>query len=114
MEEIKVADSRAIEVVAREPDPKLSENALRVLVKRYLKKDDKGRVIEAPKELFARVAWNLAQAEGNYGADEARVEETARSFFRIISRLEFLPNSPTFMNAGLETHTLSDCYADVN
>ncbi len=63
MEEIKVADSRAIEVVAREPDPKLSENALRVLVKRYLKKDDKGRVIEAPKELFARVAWNLAQAE---------------------------------------------------
>src|SRR5437870_11910596 len=88
MEEIKVADSRAIEVVAREPDPKLSENALRVLVKRYLKKDDKGRVIEAPKELFARVAWNLAQAERNYGADEAQVEETARSFFRIISSLE--------------------------
>ena len=111
MEEIKVADSRAIEVVAREPDPKLSENALRVLVKRYLKKDDKGRVIEAPKELFARVAWNLAQAERNYGADEARVEETARSFFRIISSLEFLPNSPTLMNAGLELQQLSACFA---
>ncbi len=111
MEEIKIADSRALEVVAREPDPKLSENALRVLEKRYLKKDDKGRVIETPKELFARVAWNLAQAERNYGADEAKVEETARRFFRIISNLDFLPNSPTLMNAGLELQQLSACFA---
>src|SRR5213594_750806 len=110
MEEIKVADSRALEVVAREPDPKLSENALRVLQKRYLKKDEKGRVIETPKELFARVAWNLAQAERNYGAGEAQVEETARRFFRIISSLEFLPNSPTLMNAGLELQQLSACF----
>src|SRR5437762_12938811 len=78
MEAVKVAESRALEVVAREPDPKLSENALRVLQKRYLKKDDKGHVIETPKELFARVAWNLAQAERNYGATEAQIEETAR------------------------------------
>src|SRR5437773_7336232 len=111
MEEVKVADSRALDVVAREPDPKLSENALRVLQKRYLKKDDTGRVIETPKELFARVAWNLAQAERNYGASEAHVEETAREFFRIISNLEFLPNSPTLMNAGLELQQLSACFA---
>src|SRR6267378_4187133 len=110
MEEINVADSRALEVVAREPDPKLSENAMRVLQKRYLKKDDKGRVIETPKELFARVAWNLALAEGNYGATEAQVEETARRFFHIISSLEFLPNSPTLMNAGLELQQLSACF----
>src|SRR5438128_3586554 len=110
MEEIKIADSKAIEVVAREPDPKLSENASRVLAKRYLKKNDKGRVIETPKELFARVAWNLAQAERNYGATEAQVEETARRFFRIISNLEFLPNSPTLMNAGLELQQLSACF----
>src|SRR6267143_2091141 len=110
MEEVKVVDSRALEVVAREPDPKLSENALRVLQKRYLKKDDKGRVIETPKELFARVAWNLAQAERNYGATEAQVEETARKFFRIISSLDFLPNSPTLMNAGLELQQLSACF----
>src|SRR2546429_7187533 len=111
MEEVKVAESRALEVVAREPDPKLSENALRVLQKRYLKKADKGRVIETPKELFARVAWNLAQAERNYGATGAQVEETARRFFRIISSLEFLPNSPTLMNAGLELQQLSACFA---
>src|SRR6266702_7656264 len=111
MEEVKVSESKAIEIVAGEPDPRLTENALRVLQKRYLKKDDKGKVIEAPKELFARVAWNLAQAERNYGADEARVEETARSFFRIIPSLEFLPNSPTLMNAGLELQQLSACFA---
>jgi len=110
MEEIKVADSRAIEVVAREPDPKLSENALRVLQKRYLRKDDKGKVVETPRELFARVAWNIAQAERNYGASEIRVEETARSFFRTMSSLEFLPNSPTLMNAGLELQLLSACF----
>src|SRR3989454_3496786 len=110
MEEVKIADSRALDIVAREPDPKLSENALRVLAKRYLKKNDKGKVIETPKELFARVAWNLAQAERNYGADEAHVEETARKFFRIISNLEFLPNSPTLMNAGLELQLLSACF----
>src|SRR3989441_10709052 len=110
MEEIKITDSKAIEVVAREPDPKLSENALRVLAKRYLKKDDKGHVIETPKELFARVAWNFAQAERNYGATEAQVEETARRFFRIISNLEFLPTSPTLMNAALDLHQLSACF----
>src|SRR5947209_9387779 len=101
MEQVKIADSKFIEIVADEPDPKLMDNALRVLQKRYLKKNDKGKVIETPKELFARVAWNLAQAERNYGANEIQVEETARSFFRIMSRLEFLPNSPTLMNAGL-------------
>jgi ribonucleoside-diphosphate reductase alpha chain len=110
MEEVKIADSRALEVVAREPEPKLSENALRVLQKRYLKKDDKGRVIETPKELFARVAWNLALAERNYGATEAQVEETARRFFHLISSLEFLPNSPTLMNAGLDLQQLSACF----
>src|SRR2546422_1085221 len=110
MEEVKIADSRALDVVAREPDPKLSENALRVLAKRYLKKNDKGKVIETPKELFARVAWNLAQAERNYGATEAEVEEAARRFFRIISNLEFLPNSPTLMNAGLDLQQLSACF----
>src|SRR3989449_6026840 len=110
MEQVKIADSKFIEIVADEPDPKLMDNALRVLQKRYLKKDDKGRVIETPKELFARVAWNLAQAERNYGASEAQVEETARRFYRIIANLEFLPNSPTLMNAGLDLQQLSACF----
>src|SRR5207247_9055252 len=109
MEEVKMDDSRALEVVAREPDPKLSENALRVLQKRYLKKDDTGRVIETPQELFARVAWDLAQAERNYGATDAQIEETARRFFHMISTLELLPDGPTLMHAGLELQQRSAC-----
>src|SRR6266568_4864141 len=110
MVQMRVADSKAIQIVEHEPDPRLTDNALRVLGKRYLKKGDRGRVIETPKELFARVAWNLAQAERNYGADDAQVEETALRFYRIIANLDFLPNSPTLMNAGLELQLLSACF----
>jgi ribonucleoside-diphosphate reductase alpha chain len=109
MEQMRV-ESKGIDVLVREPDPKLTENALRVLEKRYLKRDDKNRVTETPKELFVRVAWNLAQAERYYGADEARVEEAARRFYRLMASLEFLPNSPTLMNAGLELQQLSACF----
>src|SRR5437660_470098 len=86
MEEVKMDDSRALDVVAREPDPKLSENALRVLQKRYLKKDDTGRVIETPQQLFARVAWTLAQAERTCGAHEAQTLDPARRFRHITTK----------------------------
>src|SRR5947209_8931933 len=109
MEQVKIADSKFIEIVADEPESKLMDNALRVLQKRYLKKDDKGRVIETPKEPFARVAWNLAQAERNYGASEAQVEETARRFYRSSANLEFLPNGRPRRNAGLDLQLLAAC-----
>ncbi len=110
MEQVKVAASKGTEVLAREPDPALTENAIRVLEKRYLRKDEKGKVIETPKEMFARVAWNLAHAERLYGAKEAEVVERAKQFYRLIASLEFLPNSPTLMNAGLELQQLSACF----
>src|SRR3989440_12599938 len=100
-----------IDLIAGEPDPALSENALRVLEKRYLKKDETGKVIETPRELFWRVSWNLAQADRLYGATEAAVIERARTFYRMLAALEFLPNSPTLMNAGLELQQLSACFA---
>src|SRR5574340_1266247 len=109
MEQMKPV-SKGIDVLAREPDPKLTENALRVLDKRYLKRDDKNRLMETPKELFMRVAWNLAQADRYYGGDEARVEASARAFYHLSSGLDFLPNSPTLMNAGLELQQLSACF----
>ncbi|MGQ0796615.1 MAG: ribonucleotide reductase N-terminal alpha domain-containing protein [Methanobacteriota archaeon] len=111
MEQIRIPESPLAEVFGREPDPKLTDNAIRVLEKRYLKKDDTGRVIETPKELFARVAWNLAQAERPYGADDAKVREVAIRFYRMMADLEFLPNSPTLMNAGLDLQQLSACFA---
>jgi ribonucleoside-diphosphate reductase alpha chain len=109
MERVKV-ESKAVDVLAGESDPQLTENARRVLEKRYLKRDEKNRVTETPKELFMRVAWNLAQAERYYGGDEGRVEAAARCFYRLMANLEFLPNSPTLMNAGLELQQLSACF----
>ncbi|MEK6839302.1 MAG: ribonucleotide reductase N-terminal alpha domain-containing protein, partial [Candidatus Thermoplasmatota archaeon] len=100
-----------LDLIAGEPDPRLSENALRVLEKRYLRKDETGKVTETPRELFWRVAWNLAQADRTYGATEEQVLEAAKSFYRLMANLEFLPNSPTLMNAGLELQQLSACFA---
>ncbi len=99
-----------IDLIAGEPEPRLTENALRVLEKRYLRRDESGKVIEAPKELFWRVAWNLAQADALYGASDAEVVETAKRFYRLVADLEFLPNSPTLMNAGLDLQQLSACF----
>lgn len=110
MEQMKVPASKGLRALAREADPRLTDNALRVLEKRYLRKDDRGRVIETPKEMFIRVALNLAQAERNYGATDEEVVETAKRFYRLMAELDFLPNSPTLMNAGLELQQLSACF----
>ena len=90
-------------------DIKLTENATRVLEKRYLQKDKAGKPIETPAQLFRRVAGAIAAAETIYNpkADvAARVEE----FYRAMTSLEFLPNSPTLMNAGREMGQLSACF----
>ena len=94
----------------REPEPTLSANALAVLEKRYLRRDEAGKVVETPGQMFWRVAWNLAQADRMYGASEEAVWETAREFYRLVAATEFLPNSPTLMNAGLDLQQLSACF----
>lgn len=87
----------------------LTENALRVLEKRILTRDQHGRVVETPEEMFRRVALSVASADLKHGtpADAAASEE---DFFEIMSNLEFLPNSPTLMNAGRNLAQLSACF----
>ncbi len=88
----------------------LSRNAAAVLERRYLARDRAGEVTETPEEMFQRVAQNLSQAELEYGADEERRQEVERKIHDVMSRLEFLPNSPTLMNAGRELQQLSACF----
>jgi ribonucleoside-diphosphate reductase alpha chain len=87
----------------------LSENALRVLKKRYLKKDRQGQAIETPEEMFRRVAQTIASAELIYDP-KADIKVAEEAFYRLMSNLEFLPNSPTLMNAGKELGQLSACF----
>ena len=87
----------------------LSENALHVLQRRYLKKDKQGQVIETPEEMFHRVAQAIASAELIYDP-KADVKAKEEEFYQLMANLEFLPNSPTLMNAGRELGQLSACF----
>jgi ribonucleoside-diphosphate reductase alpha chain len=85
----------------------LTPNALRVLEARYLARDDAGRIVETWEGLCRRVARGVAEVEKEWGGDVARWED---AFFHAIERREFLPNSPTLMNAGTEIGQLAACF----
>jgi len=91
------------------PGVNLTENALRVLERRYLKKDKQGQVIETPEEMFHRVAQTIASAELIYNP-KADIKAREKEFDQLMTNLEFLPNSPTLMNAGRELGQLSACF----
>ena len=89
----------------------ISENARTVLERRYLKKGMKGDPLETPEEMACRVAYNIALAEGLYhGALPEVVLRWAEAFYAMMLRLDFLPNSPTLMNAGRDLQQLSACF----
>ncbi|TYP47440.1 intein/intein [Thermosediminibacter litoriperuensis] len=86
---------------------RLTENSRVVLEKRYLAKDEEGRVVETPEDMIERVARAVARAEENYGQDP---EFWAEKFYDMMAELKFMPNSPTLMNAGRELGQLSACF----
>ncbi|MCX5801633.1 MAG: vitamin B12-dependent ribonucleotide reductase [Candidatus Eisenbacteria bacterium] len=92
-----------------EAEVRFSENAAKVLERRYLRKDEAGKLIETPEEMLRRVAKNIASSDARYENQEevARIE---KDFFEIMASLEFLPNSPTLMNAGADLQQLSACF----
>jgi ribonucleoside-diphosphate reductase alpha chain len=91
-------------------DPHLTDNALAVLKHRYFLKNDKFEIVEDEKDMFRRVAKAIAAPDKNYGASDLQVAETESAFYNMMGRLEFVPNSPTMMNAGTDQGTLSACF----
>ncbi len=88
----------------------LTQNAITVLEKRYLKRNEDGKVIETPEALFTRVAKSIASIDRLYGKTDLEVRKTENDFYELITSLKFLPNSPTLMNAGRRLGQLSACF----
>ena len=88
----------------------LSENAIKILEKRYLKRDKNGNCVETPAQMFRRVADTIASADLKYGKSKEQVKALSDNFFEMITNKYFMPNSPTLMNAGRELGQLSACF----
>ena len=109
----RIRDAMVAAGIARshnERDGHLTDNAKVVLQRRYLSKDREGNVLEDPDGMFRRVAHNLSQSDLLYGESEHDRRDTEQRFYEVMQRLEFLPNSPTLMNAGRELQQLSACF----
>lgn len=103
--EIRMAKS----ALGLKDDLKLPINTMEVLKERYLLKDDHQNIIETPSELFRRVASSVAQVEENFKSTHS-TEEVEEKFYQMMLNLEFMPNSPTLMNAGTSLGQLSACF----
>jgi len=90
-------------------EPILSQNSLTVLERRYLKKDAEGKVIETPRDMFLRVATKIASADIAYNK-KVDTDGLAKRFYNMMANFEFMPNSPTLMNAGRDLGQLSGCF----
>ena len=88
----------------------LTDNALKILERRYYLKDEDGSPIEDAEGMFTRVARTISEVEYKYGASADEVQALEREFFDLMWNLDFLPNSPTLMNAGTGEGTMSACY----
>lgn len=106
-----LAQLEAVDPPAHLAEPGLAENAVAVLQKRYLKKDETGQVVETPRQAFWRVAAHIAKGELLFGGGTPeRALAVAEEFYDLMAKRVFMPNSPTLMNAGREMGMLSACF----
>lgn len=91
-------------------EPKLSANAKYIAETRYSKKDEEGKSIEKVKDIFWRVAFNVAKGDQFFGSNEQQIENQAKSFYQLFSEQKFLPNTPCLINAGKTHQQLSACF----
>ena len=91
-------------------DLNLSENAVKVLEKRYLKRDKNGDCVETPADMFWRVASTIASGDLKFGKSQDYVDNLSKKFYDMITHRYFMPNSPTLMNAGRELGQLAACF----
>ena len=107
-----LAELQAVAPPSDLPDPQLTENAVKVLERRYLKKDaNSGKICETPREMFWRVATCVAHADLTLpGGSADKALAVAREFYTLMAKCLFMPNSPTLMNAGREMGMLSACF----
>ncbi len=105
------SEERRVErIIGVKDDLDLSPNQLKVLESRYLLKDEDGKVVETPSQLFARVAKTLAKVEKNYKAPKSKIQNIERDFYEVMARLEFLPAGRTLNNAGTPQSQLANCF----
>lgn len=102
--EANVTDSTCIDDVC------LSENAVKVLERRYLKRDKDGKCTEKPADMFRRVASSIASGDLKFGKSQSDVDKLTERFYKAITNCYFMPNSPTLMNAGRELGQLAACF----
>ena len=88
----------------------LSENAIKVLEKRYLKRDKEGNCVETPADMFRLVASTIASGDLKFGKSQSDVDKLTERFYKAITNCYFMPNSPTLMNAGRELGQLAACF----
>lgn len=105
------SDERRVErIIGVKDDLDLSPNQLKVLRNRYLLKDEDGKVIETPSQLFHRVAKTLAKVEKDYKIPNSKIQTIENDFYDVMSRLEFLPAGRTLNNAGTPQSQLANCF----
>ncbi len=103
----EMRDEKA-DILGMETSSKFSVNAIKVLKQRYLLRDENHNVIETPEGMMRRVAHAIGQADKNYKGSNA--EQTEQKFYEMLMNLDFLPNSPTLMNAGTQRPQLAGCF----